>query len=111
MRSDCVGVEFVQCDTDDHHQKRVLAESRHECSDSDEDHRDVRRFEEGIVGEKTPSPTMRRRRGSISEEGGSNAAFFVKLQCSTIGNAELNDPDFSSDFLNQSRFFTNLNSR
>lgn len=54
---------------------------------------------------------MRRRRGSISEEGGSNAAFFVKLQCSTIGNAELNDPDFSSDFLNQSRFFTNLNSR
>ena len=96
MRSDCIGAEFVQCDTNHHHQKRVLAESRHVRGHSDQNDRDVRRIEERIVGEKTPSPTMRRRRGSISEEGGSNAAFFVKLQCSTIGNAELNDPDFSS---------------
>lgn len=42
----------LQRDTNHHHQVRVLAESRHVRGHSDEDHRDVRRFEEVIVGDR-----------------------------------------------------------
>ena len=44
----------LQRDTNHHHQVRVLAESRHVRGHSDEDHRDVRRVEEGDVTTKQP---------------------------------------------------------
>ena len=68
MRGDCVGAEFVQRDTDNHHPQRSMAEGRHQRGHSDQDHRDLRCFEEGIVGEKTSSPTMLQRKDSKERE-------------------------------------------
>ena len=76
MRGDCVGTEFVQRDKDDNDPQRVLAESRHQRGHSDQNDRDLRRFEEGIVGEKTSSPTMLQRKDSKEREPPEKAALF-----------------------------------